>query len=122
MKKEKIRYCKYCGSLIESESKICSGCGKEYFNIKKFGKAHILVFFALVIVSVSSSFFAIANGARCKNLQAKADFIDSHLAFVTNTGEKYHKYDCFHIEGREYEYMSRLEAINNGYHACSDCY
>lgn len=33
-KEPKIRYCKLCGGLIDSDTKKCSSCGKQYFKIK----------------------------------------------------------------------------------------
>ena len=35
MSKEKIRFCKYCGSEIDINEKICTGCGKEFFSVKR---------------------------------------------------------------------------------------
>ena len=47
------RYCTHCGSLIDEDTKICTGCGKQYFKgIKYFlGKIFCKKHLALVIVS-----------------------------------------------------------------------
>ena len=39
-KQKKNRFCKLCGSLIEPQSKKCTGCGKQYFKIR-FPKKYI---------------------------------------------------------------------------------
>lgn len=47
------RYCSHCGSLINEETKTCTGCGKQYFKgIKHFwGRIFCKKHLALVIVS-----------------------------------------------------------------------
>ena len=52
MKKVKARYCKFCGSLIDNETKICGGCGKKYFKIK-FKKIFFkTILFVLLILNI----------------------------------------------------------------------
>ena len=57
MNKEKIRFCKYCGSEINMEEKICTGCGKQFFSAKKsiipaFKFCFVLMFIASIIVNI----------------------------------------------------------------------
>lgn len=40
---------------------------------------------------------------------------------VTTTGEKYHTYGCYHIEGRRYWIYNIELAKSKGYTACLDC-
>jgi hypothetical protein len=47
--KEKIVYCKQCGSPLD-ENKKCTGCGKQYFKIPKIKTTTIIVSVFLVIV------------------------------------------------------------------------
>lgn len=42
-KKVKIKYCSHCGSLIDNETKQCTGCGKQYFNGIRFNKVFFIV-------------------------------------------------------------------------------
>ena len=44
-KKSKIKYCSQCGSLIDSETKVCSGCGKKYFKglKEKYIRKYVIV-------------------------------------------------------------------------------
>ncbi len=57
------RFCNYCGSPINKDTKICTGCGKQYFKGIKhtlgkiFSKQHI----ALTIVSFILLVFVISN-------------------------------------------------------------
>ncbi len=51
-------YCSKCGSLIDSTSKMCTGCGKQYFKGIKFNKFNVaicvlsLVVIILVVINV----------------------------------------------------------------------
>lgn len=54
-KKEKIvkrRYCSRCGSVIDNNTKACTGCGKQYFKgikLNKFSLTVIILLLALII-------------------------------------------------------------------------
>lgn len=53
-KKVKTKYCSKCGSLVDNETKICSGCGKKYFKGLKFKNFSLAIFilYSLLIVSL----------------------------------------------------------------------
>ena len=42
--------------------------------------------------------------------------------FVTPSGHKFHKKDCFHIKNREVKTITLGEAKSEGYTACKDCF
>lgn len=46
----------------------------------------------------------------------------SQTVVVTATGEKYHKSNCYHVEGRIAAWYSIEEARNLGYEPCLDCF
>lgn len=47
-----VRYCKYCGSLINNETKQCTGCQKQYFRLK-LSSRHLFIFIiALLILNI----------------------------------------------------------------------
>ena len=48
-KKIKIRYCKRCGAVIDNETRICKGCGKKYFKIRK--KSILFLILALSLIT-----------------------------------------------------------------------
>ena len=51
----KIRYCSSCGSVIDSKTKVCTGCGKQYFRGLRFTKFSITVIaLALVIATLAT--------------------------------------------------------------------
>jgi len=51
IKKVKIKYCSHCGSLINNETKQCTGCGKKYFKGIRFNKIFFIVLsFSLVLL------------------------------------------------------------------------
>ena len=50
----KKRFCKECGSLIDPETKCCSGCGKQYF--RGFSKSVIAIIILSVLLAFSGGF------------------------------------------------------------------
>lgn len=135
---KKKRYCKLCGNEIDPVTKKCNGCGKQYFSLK-----HRIPVFLLIISlmgNVALGFLAYhnyrlydqkyyewldekANNAISESEnRSKALFLDSHVVFTTESGSAYHKYDCYHLEGRDTFYWFREDAIAEGYSPCQDCY
>lgn len=56
MSKDKKRFCKYCGNEIDPKEKVCTGCGKKFFNIKVFfSKITIIILLICLLVSVASN-------------------------------------------------------------------
>lgn len=53
--KGKQRYCKFCGSSIDQDTKKCTGCGKQYFrlpSIRKNGRPYkIALFISFLIIA-----------------------------------------------------------------------
>ena len=43
VKQQKKKYCSRCGSLIDHQSKQCTGCGKKYFKGIKFNKISVAI-------------------------------------------------------------------------------
>lgn len=57
-KKYKLKYCKHCGGLIDSETKKCTSCGKQYFHIPKlkFNKTVCITLILLTVISLTTGF------------------------------------------------------------------
>lgn len=55
-KQKKNRFCKLCGSLIEPQSKCCTGCGKKYFKIRIPKKYIYPAVSILIIIGLSVGF------------------------------------------------------------------
>lgn len=54
-KAPKVRYCSRCGSLIDSETKKCTGCERQYFRGIRFKKpTFVVVILVLLLVAVST--------------------------------------------------------------------
>lgn len=55
-------------------------------------------------------------------LTYKADFVDNYVRFVTETGEKYHRYECQHIQNAPSIYYIFIDDPGLSYYSpCSDC-
>lgn len=52
------------------------------------------------------------------------NFVDNHVVFCTDQGEKYHKFDCYHFQNnRDSFYAFNISyAEHLGYEPCSDCF
>lgn len=55
-------------------------------------------------------------------LTYKADFVDNYVRFVTETGEKYHRYECQHLQNAPSIYYIFTDDPDLSYYSpCSDC-
>lgn len=55
-------------------------------------------------------------------LNYKAQFVDDYVRFVTETGEKYHRYECQHIQNAPSIYYIFIDDPGLSYYSpCSDC-
>lgn len=75
----KNRYCNRCGSLIDPESKKCTGCGKQYFKGIRVTKTLLpsaIIFVLLICVSI----FAISQHIENGNLQAQINVLGNENA------------------------------------------
>lgn len=137
MSHSKKRYCKYCGHEIDLATKKCSGCGKQYFSFKR-------IFFPICVIFLIASIAGnIALGIMISDYQYnyeiaqlsyesskklvdsyrnKAFYLDNNIVFTTPSGAKYHKYDCWHLDGNHQNMWSISEAENAGYEKCLDCH
>ena len=80
----KVRYCKFCGSPIDAETKKCTGCGKQYFS-PTF--ACRLAAALLSIVLIVSAFLLLKELFHCHGqieaLSASVSEISSDLTTVS---------------------------------------
>lgn len=51
----KTKYCSRCGSIIDNESKVCTGCGKKYFKGFRFNKFSVTVIVLTLIIAILST-------------------------------------------------------------------
>lgn len=52
-KKQRAIFCKYCGQLIDQDTKKCTGCGKQYFRLPKAKKSAV-VLWVVILLSVAA--------------------------------------------------------------------
>lgn len=82
-KKSKVVYCKKCGEQIDSTTKKCTGCGKQYFNSKKL--LPIIIMSVVIAILVGLNIFQfIYNGSVVEELEAKI----STLEIIKSANEK----------------------------------
>ncbi len=58
LKKEKpakVKYCSRCSSVVDNKTKICTGCGKQYFRGFRFTKFSITVIALSLVIAVVST-------------------------------------------------------------------
>lgn len=82
----KIKYCSKCGSAIDSKTKKCTGCGKQYFRGLRFTKFSVTVIaMSLVILALAALciFQHLNTQAAINDLQAEV----SHLEQVVRNKE-----------------------------------
>ncbi|MDY4080139.1 MAG: hypothetical protein SOY97_00760 [Candidatus Metalachnospira sp.] len=56
------------------------------------------------------------------SLKSEIRFYENNAVFVTGHGEKYHKYDCQYMQGKEYWILNISAAQGKGYEPCSKCF
>ena len=58
-----------------------------------------------------------------RKIETEYNFFHSHAVIVTESGKKYHHFDCGHIDiNNDYEIYDIVTAINMGYDYCNDCF
>lgn len=69
-----------------------------------------------------------AGGYKCGYILGQSSnaqelyFYREHACVVTTAGEKYHRWDCYHISGREFYIYNIEKAEVLGYEPCLDCW
>ena len=51
-----VRYCKFCGNLIDMETSRCMSCGKQYFQARKYGKFFIISLLIIILVFINREY------------------------------------------------------------------
>ncbi len=113
---------------------------KYYRKAKKSYKAFLWtvpIFFAvLTIIILSGSYAERANNSNRLDVQPSMKYSetttevvseyvlqnDSGTVFITKSGIKYHKSDCFHIKNKDVIEISTEKAVELSYQPCSDCF
>ena len=77
----KNRFCKYCGNLIDPETKKCTGCGKQFFKLPKPSSKKLLVVIAIIFLLSSVGGFAAYNYYKGIDAMNNQRFIEAQQYF-----------------------------------------
>ena len=145
-KKEKTKFCSRCGSVVDRETQICSGCGKKYFRGITFNKFTWLNLMFVLFISISFIINIVQYGEnddleweinrlenRIDELEYEGlddikdkihlDFYERHVVIVGDDGtKKYHKYGCDDLDTSYFWAYNTEKAEQLGYYACPKCH
>ena len=142
-KQVKQKYCSKCGGVINNSTKVCEGCGKQYFNLSRiFNKKNTLPIILSVILLISIianiclavdlAFYQDVAWTRLQgvwewqekyeNLYNQNRFYEKHAVVVSDDGtNRYHKYGCSLFDDSKYWIFNIEYAEWKGYQACPRC-
>lgn len=88
-KKIKTKYCSRCGSVIDRQTKICTGCGKKFFKIRvnKFSVAIIIL--STVIVALAS--LNIFQYSEVQDLKKEMEILETQISSKEKSLEGFKK-------------------------------
>ncbi len=117
------------------EQKLCDIMRVDQSKITKHHKRHVAVFGAVIVAAVlsvgalllfkfsSPSILNIPSTASDKVTSSKVSHTETNVVYVTSSGKKYHKLDCYHIAGKDNIIeLSTVKAEQAGYEPCKDCF
>lgn len=93
-KKVKTKYCSRCGSAINRQTKICTGCGRKYFKIRLNKFSVTIIILSVVIVALSAlNIYQHTNSLQEKTeyektIQEQSDRIESKDARISSLEDK----------------------------------
>ena len=57
-----------------------------------------------------------------EEIKDEYEFYHDYAVIVTKTGKRYHRYDCYHINNRNFYIYNISNAEAKGYTPCLDCF
>lgn len=133
----KQRYCKYCGGAVDSISKKCGKCGKQYFRWRIKGRTCLTIITIALVISLcfSNAYLYIRyhkettamtsqinelkaqlneRSYTIRDLRSEIAFFDEHIVFVSGTNSnRYFAYaNRYHKFGCSYFDSSTFWAYN----------
>ena len=107
--KIKTRYCSRCGALIDTASKQCTGCGKQYFKGIRFNKFSFSAFI-LTLVLLGSILTNIYLSVQVRDMQTKIETLEDHCANLQNELVDFEKSYTYAVNSIEL-LQKRIEAL-----------
>ena len=113
-KRETIKYCSRCGSLIDNRTKQCTGCGKQYFKVKfkPLGLLFALLVFLLLCGYVGANYYLAVSAMKTENFIESKQYFDKLLVSETIFPSKYDYVEAG-ILMEEGKYIEALNAFEN---------
>lgn len=82
---KKNKFCSRCGKLIDSETKKCTGCGKQYFKGIPWEKMPIV---GLVLILIASCALNVYQHQEMKEIEFNAKMHQSEIKELTNNNKE----------------------------------
>ncbi len=140
-KKSKVRFCKLCGGQIDSQTKKCSGCGKQHFKGIKFNKFSnaTLVLSVVILISIILNIVQFVkidslnystkmlryeiSKLEKENYETVITFLNygDYIVAVNDNSPKYHTRACEDFDESSFSLYSITAAEESEYYACSIC-
>lgn len=99
------KFCKHCGSAIDTSTRKCTGCGKQYFKLSMFKKPFYL--FVLLLSLFLNVFLVFQNS----NLQKENDITDEYERIKTANGSLTIRNDL--LEKENELLLEKIQEYNN---------
>lgn len=113
-KRENIKYCSRCGSLIDNKTKQCTGCGKQYFKAKFKPLYAILIVFLLLCGYIGANYFLAVSAMNDENFIESKQYFDNLFVSETIFPSKYSYVEAGVLmeEGKYVEALNAFEKVD----------
>lgn len=108
VKAKKKRYCKECGSQIDSETKKCTGCGKQYFRFRIRNAITVVLLVSSLAIAVISTY----NAYQYKNQIEQYKIQESVLNEKIDELEKYRE-SSYNLQQRIDDYQKETRKLKS---------
>ena len=123
------KYCSRCGSGIDPVTKVCTGCGKQYFKGIPLKTAVMIALCVLLAVSVGLNVYTYSSLTKAQETimalsqRNNAEFSDNkYFVFIEDDGTYlYHRAKCTHFKGKSFQILTEEAAKLEGYAPCPLC-
>ena len=102
--KKHNKYCSRCGNVINSETKKCTGCGKQYFKGIKWKTVIIVILLIMLAASIAGNVYQYSKNAELNNLY---DFSNDKITRLENT--------IISLEGKVSHLNDELTSLESNY-------
>lgn len=116
--KEKKRYCKLCGSLIDNNTKKCTNCGKQYFKYKLF-RNYILIAIISIIVTATTVYLIFLGNYNSNYFEHSLSYCESsvgigskNLAYIGKPNTNYY-IKVYLVNSKEDTLLSTYTILSN---------